>query len=65
MACERCLAGPMGLEGHQQLTLFLDGQPRYGDARGHHMFMCVSCASKWARCYEGGGQFRWEQRKDA
>jgi hypothetical protein len=49
-----------GPRGHGELTLYLDGQPRYGQAQGHHLFMCVSCASKWARHYEGGGSFRWE-----
>ena len=64
MACERCLAGPEGLEGHSELTIFLDSQPRYGQAGGHHLFMCVLCAGKWARYYEGGGQFRWERREE-
>ena len=59
MACERCLLGPEGLEGHSELTLYLDDQPRYGQAQGRHLFMCVMCASKWARHYEGGGTFRW------
>ena len=65
MACERCLAGPTGLEGHQDLTLFFDGQPRYGQAGGHHRFMCVGCASKWARLYEGGGVFQWRRDEPA
>lgn len=64
MACERCHAGPTGLEGHPELTLYHDGQPRYGQAHGHHLFMCVVCAAKWARHYEGGGEFRWTRHED-
>jgi hypothetical protein len=59
MACEHCSTGPDGLEGHSELTLYLDGQPRYGQANGQHVFMCLLCTAKWSRYYEGGGLFRW------
>ena len=60
--CTRCAAGPDGLEGHPELALNTDGQPLYGQARGHHVFRCVACAIVWERHYEGGGNFRWRRR---
>jgi hypothetical protein len=62
--CERCAQGPSGLEGHEGLALDHDGQPRYGQARGQHEFVCVHCGSDWMRCYEGSGKFRWERRAE-
>ena len=61
-SCARCTAGPDGLEGHQELTLKMDGQPRYGQAKGHHLFECVACSIVWERHYDGGGAFRWRRQ---
>jgi hypothetical protein len=61
--CERCSSGPSGLEGHESLNFEPDGQ-RYGQAKGHHLFVCVGCGALWTRHYDGGGIFQWrgEQR---
>jgi hypothetical protein len=60
--CARCSRGPEGLEGHLELTLCHDDQPRYGAAAGNPLFVCVSCAAKWERRYDGGGDFAWRRR---
>ena len=59
--CVRCSTGPAGLEGHLELTLHHDRQPRDGAAAGNHIFICVTCASQWERRYEGGGTFLWSR----
>ena len=62
MQCVPCSRGPEGLEGHPELRLYIEDQPHYGAARGHHVFMCVGCATLWERYYEGGGAFIWSRQ---
>ena len=62
--CAQCAAGPKGLEGHEGLTIKIDGQPLYGQAKGHHLFRCVVCTLVWERHYAGGGAFHWRLQGD-
>ena len=59
--CAHCSKGPEGLEGHAELALCHDEQPPYGGGAGQHRFMCLACATRWKRLYEGGGRFRWSR----
>lgn len=52
--CDRCLAGPRGIEGHERLfaqTL----------APTTVCFECIDCRQVWTRSYSGEGHFDWNR----
>lgn len=53
--CDKCDAGPRGLEGHEGIFLSVDAKT----PSGRHLFRCARCQSLWLREYAGDGNFAW------
>lgn len=51
-ACQNCVAGPAGIEGHESLFV-------HTMDRGQMQFKCRACDCVWIRRYSGASQFEW------
>lgn len=50
--CESCIAGPVGIEGHDHLRVQTVGNATL-------RFECRSCGATWNRNDKGPGKFEW------
>jgi hypothetical protein len=50
--CIKCVAAPVGIEGHDELFAQFTGPGRID-------FRCRTCGTVWARRYTGDGGFNW------
>ena len=50
--CESCRAGPMGIEGHEELRVQTVGNATL-------RFECRACGAIWNRNDAGAGKFAW------
>jgi hypothetical protein len=58
--CTYCRETPRGIDGHDALFI-VDIRPGLDHRVGMPTFRCSVCGSVWARLYQGGGSFLWEQ----
>jgi hypothetical protein len=56
-ACERCVAGPEGIAGHDRLALM--PLPKDRLPAPHFVLRCVDCGTEWRRDFGAGSGVRW------
>ncbi|HZZ92848.1 MAG TPA: hypothetical protein VFE23_09805 [Usitatibacter sp.] len=55
--CERCSAGPRGIEGHERLHLL---PMRKGERPGpRFLLQCQDCGTRWQRLFRKGAGITW------
>jgi hypothetical protein len=60
MTCVLCAKGPIGIEGHENISLVSEKAP----PKASVLFRCRACGQGYTRNYAGDGVFLWTAAPD-